>query len=90
MGGSFIEHVISAGGPVGDGQVKGVELGPELPLVLSVDIGLLVGHDAGDRLGREVYFCNRAFRWFRVKPCSPAIRVTDSKNPASGGLSPEK
>jgi hypothetical protein len=50
MGGRFLEPEVSAGGQVGAEHVEGVELGPELTLVLPVDIGLLVGYDAGDRL----------------------------------------
>ncbi len=47
MGGCFIEPLMSAGGRIGAGQINGTEPGPELPLVLPADIGLLVGHDAG-------------------------------------------
>ena len=50
MGGSFLDPEVFTGGRIGAEHVKGVELGPELPLVLPVDIGLPVGHDAGDRL----------------------------------------
>ena len=50
MRGSFLYREISAGGQIGAEHVEGVELGPELPLVLPVDIGLLIGYDAGDRL----------------------------------------
>lgn len=50
VSGSFLEPEVSAGGQVGAERIKGVELGPQFPLVLPVDIGLLVGHNPGDRL----------------------------------------
>ena len=50
MGRSFLESEVSAGGRIGAEHIEGVELGSKLPLVLTVDIGLSVGHDAGDRL----------------------------------------
>ena len=50
MGGSFLEPEVFAGGQVGAERVEGVKLGPELPFVFPVYIGLLVGYDASDRL----------------------------------------
>jgi len=89
MGGSFLEPEVFTGGRIGTEHVEGVELGPEFPLVLPVHIGLPVGHDAGDSLAGGGLF-DPGLPAVQDEAVLPAIRATESKNPASGGLSPEK